>query len=76
MVQENSILKLADNTGAKKLRVIRVLGGYKKRYAMIGDVVTCSIREVVPHSTFKKVILFMRLLSGQEKKFGVKVEFT
>jgi len=46
MVQENSILKLADNTGAKKLRVIRVLGGYKKRYAMIGDVVTCSIREV------------------------------
>ncbi len=54
MVQEQSMLKLADNTGAKKLMVIRVLGGYKKRYASYGDIVTCSVKEAVPHSMVKK----------------------
>ncbi len=48
------MLKVADNTGAKKLMVIRVLGGYKKRYARIGDIVTCVIKEAVPHSSVKK----------------------
>ncbi len=48
------MLKVADNTGAKKLQVIRVLGGYKKRYARIGDVVTAVVKEAVPHSTVKK----------------------
>ena len=54
MVQEESKLKLADNTGAKKLKVIRVLGGYKKRYARIGDIVTASVKEAQPHSGVKK----------------------
>jgi len=48
------MLKVADNTGAKKLMVIRVLGGYRKRYARIGDIVTCVIKEAVPHSSVKK----------------------
>ncbi len=54
MVQEESKLMLADNTGAKKLKVIRVLGGYKKRYARIGDIVTASVKEAQPHSSVKK----------------------
>ena len=54
MVQHRSMLKVADNTGAKKLQVIRVLGGYKKRYARIGDIVTAVIKEAVPHSNVKK----------------------
>lgn len=54
MVQEESLLNVADNTGAKKVKVIRVLGGYKKRYARIGDIVTAAVKEAVPHSAVKK----------------------
>jgi large subunit ribosomal protein L14 len=48
------MIEVADNTGAKKLQVIRVLGGYKKHYGMIGDIVTCVVKVAVPHSTVKK----------------------
>ncbi len=48
------MMKSADNSGAKKLMVIRVLGGYRKRYARIGDVVTAVVKEAVPHSAVKK----------------------
>ena len=54
MLQHLSKINVADNTGAKKLMVIRVLGGYKKRYARIGDMVTAVIKEAVPHSGVKK----------------------
>lgn len=54
MIQHRSILTPADNTGAKRLQCIRVLGGYRKRYARIGDVVTVSIKEAQPHSMVKK----------------------
>lgn len=54
MLQHLSKMNVADNTGAKKLMVIRVLGGYQKRYARIGDVVTAVIKEAVPHSNVKK----------------------
>ncbi|EKD47567.1 MAG: 50S ribosomal protein L14 [uncultured bacterium] len=54
MLQHRSMIAVADNTGAKKLQVIRVLGGYQKRYARIGDVVTAVIKEAVPHSNVKK----------------------
>jgi large subunit ribosomal protein L14 len=48
------MLKSADNSGAKKLMVIRVLGGYKKRYGRIGDIVTCSVKIATPRSGVKK----------------------
>ena len=48
------MVEVADNSGAKKLQVIRVLGGYQKRHAGIGDVVTCAVKVAVPHSTVKK----------------------
>lgn len=54
MVQHRTMLKVADNTGAKKLQVIRVLGGYKKRYARLGDIVTVVVKEASPHTAVKK----------------------
>ena len=54
MIQHRSMLQVADNTGAKKLQCLRVLGGYKKRYARIGDIVTCSVKEATPHGLVKK----------------------
>ena len=54
MIQHRSILKVADNSGAKRLQCIRVLGGYKKRYAVIGDIVTCAVKEAAPHGLVKK----------------------
>jgi len=54
MVQHRTMLVVADNTGAKKLQVLRVLGGYKKRYGIIGDVVTCSVKEAAPRGLARK----------------------
>ncbi len=54
MIQHRSILASADNSGAKRIQCIRVLGGYKKRYARIGDVIAVAIKEAVPHSAIKK----------------------
>lgn len=48
------MLTPADNTGAKRLQCIRVLGGYRKRYARLGDIVTVAIKEAQPHSLVKK----------------------
>lgn len=54
MVQHRSMLSVADNSGAKKLQVIQVYGGYKKRYARIGDIVGVAIKEAEPHTQMKK----------------------
>ena len=54
MFQLRTMVKSADNTGAKKLQVIRVHGGYRKRYARLGDIVTLAVKEAVPHSGVKK----------------------
>ena len=54
MVQMQTYLKVADNTGAKELMCFRVLGGTRKRYANIGDVVVCSVKKAAPGGTVKK----------------------
>ncbi len=54
MIQVQTILKVADNTGAKRVMCIRVLGGYKKRYAHIGEMTTVAVKEAVPHAAIKK----------------------
>jgi large subunit ribosomal protein L14 len=54
MIQVESQIKVADNSGAKKVQCIRVLGGYKKRYARVGDVITVAVKEALPHSAIKK----------------------
>ena len=48
------MIAVADNTGAKKLQIVRVHGGYKKRYARLGDVVTAVVKEAAPHNPVKK----------------------
>lgn len=54
MIQEYTVLEVADNSGARKLRCFKVLGGSRRRYASIGDVVVCSVREAAPESAVKK----------------------
>ncbi|TAN57426.1 50S ribosomal protein L14, partial [Patescibacteria group bacterium] len=54
MVQLKTMLTSADNTGARRLMCIQVMGGYKKRYGRIGDIITCVIKEATPHSMVKK----------------------
>ena len=54
MIREQTRLNVADNTGAKKVMCIRVLGGYKKRYGRIGDIITLTVKKAVPHAMLKK----------------------
>ena len=54
MIQMQSLLDVADNSGAKKLMCVKVLGGSKRRYASVGDIVIVSIREAMPNSKVKK----------------------
>ena len=54
MIQEYTTLNVADNTGVKKIRCFKVLGGSKRRYATIGDIIVASVREAAPDSAIKK----------------------
>ena len=54
MIQQESRLKVADNTGAKEILCIRVLGGSKRRYATVGDIIVCSVKEATPGGVVKK----------------------
>ncbi len=54
MIQTETILNVADNSGAKKVLCIRVLGGTRRRYAGIGDVITVTVKEAIPHAKVKK----------------------
>jgi len=66
------MLQVADNTGAKKLQCIRVLGGYKKRYAQIGDIITCSIKEAAPRGMVKKGEVVHAVVVRQRKELRRK----
>jgi len=54
MVQLESYLKVADNSGARVIKVIQVTGGYRKRSGTIGDIVVAAVRDAAPHTDFKK----------------------
>lgn len=54
MIQQETILDVADNTGAKKVKCFKVLGGSKRRYATIGDVIVCSVQASLPEASVKK----------------------
>lgn len=54
MIQTETILEVADNSGAKKVSCIKVLGGSKRRYASVGDIIMVSIKDAMPHSKVKK----------------------
>src|SRR6056297_1157398 len=54
MIQQESVLHVADNTGAKKVLCIRVLGGSRRRYARVGDVITATVKDAIPNAPVKK----------------------
>ena len=54
MIQEYTNLQVADNSGARKLMCFKVLGGSRRRYASVGDVIVCSVKEAIPDSNIKK----------------------
>ena len=69
MLQDRAIVTVADNTGAKIGRVFKVLGGSKKRYAQIGDVVVISIQTAEPRKAAKKKDIFKAVVVRQKKPF-------
>ena len=71
MIQEESYLKVADNTGAKEIHCIRVLGGSKRKYGNIGDVIVASVRKAAPNGTVKKgeVVKAVRREDGSYVRF-------
>jgi len=54
MIQEYSMLNVADNSGAKKVMCFRVLGGSRRRYASVGDIIVCSVKDAAPNAQLKK----------------------
>ena len=79
MIQEESYLKVADNTGAKEIKCIRVLGGAKRKFGNIGDVVVASVRKAAPNSTVKKgevvKAVIVRTSRGVRRADGSYVRF-
>ncbi len=69
MIQLRTILKPADNTGAKRVAVFRVWGGYKKRYGQLGDIVTGSVKEATPHGMVKKGDVVHLVIVRQRKEY-------
>ena len=69
MIQEETMLSVADNTGAKKVKCIRVLGGSKRRYARLGDTIVVSIKEAIPEGTVKKGEVHKAVIVRMKKEF-------
>lgn len=69
MIQPRTILALADNTGAKRVAVFRVWGGHRKRYAQLGELVTGSVKEAVPHGLVKKGEVVHLVIVRQRKEY-------
>ena len=79
MIQQESYLKVADNTGAKEIKTIRVLGGSKRKFGNIGDVIVASVRKAQPGGTVKKgevvKAVIVRTAKGVRRADGSYVRF-
>src|SRR5687767_14553550 len=79
MIQERSILKVADNSGAKTVRCFRILGGTRRRYARIGDIVVASVQTAEPRKNVKKKekvrVLVVRSRAAMRRTDGSYVRF-
>ena len=79
MIQQESYLKVADNTGAKEIHCIRVLGGSRRKYGNIGDVIVASVRKATPGGTVKKgevvKAVIVRTKRGVRREDGSYVRF-
>ncbi|MBM4341973.1 MAG: 50S ribosomal protein L14 [Deltaproteobacteria bacterium] len=70
MIQQETYLTVADNSGAKQLRCIKVLGGSKRKYASLGDIIVCSVREALPKSKVKKGDVVKAVIVRTTKEVG------
>lgn len=79
MIQMQSVLEVADNSGARKVQCVKVLGGSKRRYAGIGDIIKISIKEAMPNSRVKKGEVFnavvVRTRKGVRRNDGSLIRF-
>ncbi len=79
MIQQQTRLKVADNSGARELMVIRVLGGSHRKYGNIGDVVVASVKKAIPNSNIKKgkvvKAVIVRSVEGVRRKDGSYIRF-
>ena len=79
MIQQQTLLKVADNTGAKELMCIRVLGGTGRKYANIGDVIVASVKKATPGGVVKKgdvvKAVVVRTVKGARRKDGSYIKF-
>ena len=79
MIQQQTYLKVADNTGAKEIMCIRVLGGSGRRYANIGDVIVASVKKAAPSGVVKKgdvvKAVVVRTVSGVRRDDGTYIRF-
>jgi large subunit ribosomal protein L14 len=79
MIQQESVVKVADNSGAKKALVIRVLGGTRRRYAGLGDKVVITVKDALPNGTVKKSevqrAVVVRTVKETRRKDGSYIKF-
>ena len=79
MIQQQTLLKVADNTGAKEIMCIRVLGGTRRRYAEIGDVIVASVKKATPGGVVKKgevvKAVVVRSVKGMRRADGSYIKF-
>ncbi len=72
MIQTQTMLKIADNTGAKTIMCIKVLGGSRRRYASLGDIITASVKTATPNGTVKKKEIVQAVVVRIRKEFKRK----
>ena len=70
MIQQESRLKVADNTGAREVLCIRVEGGSRRRYAGVGDTIVCTVKQAIPHGSVKKGDVVKAVVVRTKKEFG------
>ena len=79
MIQLRTILNVADNSGARKLQCFKVMGGHHRRYASLGDIVVCSVRDATPHGAIKKgdvvKAVIIRMRNNRMRKDGSYIRF-
>ncbi|MBI4054648.1 MAG: 50S ribosomal protein L14 [Elusimicrobia bacterium] len=79
MIQERSVLSVADNSGARRVMCIKVLGGSSRRYGFLGDVIVCAVKDALPAASIKKgdvvKAVIVRVVKEQRRSDGTTVRF-
>ena len=70
MIQQETRVRVADNTGARELLCIRVRGGSHRRYAGVGDIIVCTVKQAIPHGSVKKGDVVTAVVVRTKKEFG------